>query len=60
MNIADFLVIVLILGILGSVALFLRKQKKKGVKCVGCPASGSCAAGGCGSKCPGCSGSCHK
>lgn len=35
--------------ILGGAALYLYKQKKRGVKCVGCPYSSSCG-GSCGSQ----------
>ena len=60
MGMADILVTVLILAILGSIALFLRAQKKKGIKCIGCPNTGSCSSGGCSGKCAGCSGQCRK
>lgn len=49
----DILIIAVILVILGSAILFLRRAKKKGIKCVGCPDSSTCS-GNCGN----CSGSC--
>lgn len=53
MKIVDILIIAVILVILGSAILFLRRAKKKGIKCVGCPDSSTCS-GNCGN----CSGSC--
>ncbi|MBQ7329439.1 MAG: FeoB-associated Cys-rich membrane protein [Oscillospiraceae bacterium] len=49
----DILIIAVIVVILGSAILFLRRAKKKGIKCVGCPDSSTCS-GNCGN----CSGSC--
>jgi len=49
----DIFVIAVIVVILGSAILFLRRAKKKGIKCVGCPDSSTCS-GNCGN----CSGSC--
>lgn len=53
MNFIDFLVIAIIAAILISVTLYIRKAKKKGVKCIGCPNGASC-----GGHCSGCSGCC--
>ena len=53
MNFMDFLVIAIIAAILISVTLYIRKAKKKGVKCIGCPNGASC-----GGHCSGCSGCC--
>lgn len=57
-NVIATLIIVLVLG--GAIA-YIVKSKKKGVKCIGCPDSGSCAhsqsvhaAEGCGCSCCGC------
>ena len=44
----DILIIAVIVVILGSAILFLRRAKKKGIKCVGCPDSSTCS-GNCGS-----------
>ena len=51
------LVLLLIIG--GAVAYIIR-AKKKGVKCIGCPDSGSCT-GHCNGACEAgsCNGSCH-
>ena len=47
----DLILIFVIALILGLVIVYLWRAKKKGVKCVGCPDSGSCSG-----KCAGCSG----
>lgn len=49
----DFLILAVIAAILGAVILYIRKAKKKGVKCIGCPDSGSCSG-----NCSGCAGNC--
>lgn len=38
----DILIILLLLLIIGGAVAYIVKQKKKGVKCIGCPHSGSC------------------
>ena len=43
MGLVDYLVIAVIAGILGAAIWYIRKEKKKGTKCVGCPHSGSCS-----------------
>ena len=47
----DLLLVIIIALILGLVIFYLWRAKKKGIKCVGCPDSGSCSG-----KCAGCSG----
>ena len=46
------LIVILIIALLMAVALgYIRKQKKRGVTCIGCPHAGTCAKkrqGGCG------------
>lgn len=49
----DFVILGIIVLILGSVLLYIRKAKKKGVKCIGCPDGAKCSG-----NCAGCSGSC--
>ncbi|MDO4545587.1 MAG: FeoB-associated Cys-rich membrane protein [Bacillota bacterium] len=51
----DFIVAGIILILLASAITYIVKAKKKGVKCIGCPAAGTCskahghdAAAGCG------------
>lgn len=46
---ADVMVVVVILLIVGGAVLYIRKAKKSGVRCVGCPDGGTCS--GC---CSGC------
>ena len=40
--------------ILGSAVLYIIRAKKKGVKCIGCPAGATCS-GHCNGACNGCS-----
>ena len=46
----DFIVGAVILALVASAIAYIVKEKKKGVKCIGCSAAGTCAhanAGGC-------------
>ena len=52
----NFIVIAVILAILVSASVYIWKEKKRGVKCIGCPDSGTCAHCKGGSSCGGCSG----
>lgn len=52
---ANIILTAVILLIVGSAAAYIRKEKKRGVKCVGCPDAMVCAG-----KCSGCSGNCGK
>lgn len=50
---ADIIVGAIVIIIVGAALLYIRKEKKKGVVCIGCPHAGVCAkkhgtAGGCG------------
>lgn len=57
--IADIIVLSVVALILGAVIFYIVRQKKKGVKCIGCPAGeAACRASGCGGSCSGCSGTC--
>ena len=49
---ADIIVGGLVLLALGSAIAYIIKEKKKGVKCIGCPSGGNCTQcnGGCRSK----------
>ena len=49
MKLIDIVVLAIIVLILGAVIFYICKEKKKGVKCIGCPS---------GAKCEGCSGNC--
>ena len=53
MNPIDYVIIAIIVVVIGSALLFIRKAKKKGVRCIGCPDSAKCAG-----NCDCCSGSC--
>lgn len=46
----DFIVIIVIVTIVGSASLYIMKQKKRGVKCIGCPSGSTCPNSG---KCSG-------
>ena len=39
----DLIVVAIILLIVGIAVTYIVKEKKKGVKCIGCPAAGACA-----------------
>ncbi len=40
---ADIIVIAIVIAIVGGAASYIYKQKKKGVRCVGCSHAGECA-----------------
>ena len=52
---ADYIVVAIILIIVGVAIAYIVKEKKKGTKCIGCPAAGNCARMNGGQ----CSGNCH-
>lgn len=43
----DLILIVIIAVIVGAALYYIRKEKKRGVRCVGCPSGGTCS-GNCG------------
>lgn len=45
---ANVIVIAVILAIVGLATRYIYKAKKRGQKCIGCPAGGSCSSCGCG------------
>lgn len=55
-NVIVFVILAVVLG--GAVA-YIVKARKKGVKCIGCPAAGSCSHGAQTEGCGGCSGCSH-
>ncbi len=57
---ADFIAIGIILVVVGCAVAYIVKAKKSGKKCIGCPDSASCSAGGCSGKCSSCSCGCGK
>ena len=40
---ADIIIIVILAVLLGGACLYMKKSKKKGVACIGCPDAGTCA-----------------
>jgi len=38
----NLIIVIVLLLIIGAAALYVIKAKKKGVKCIGCPAAGNC------------------
>ncbi len=38
----DFIVISIIVAIVGSASVYIWRQKKRGVKCIGCPSGLTC------------------
>lgn len=52
-DMADFLIIVILLVIVGGAVAYIVKQKKQGVKCIGCPSAVTCS-----HKCEACGGRC--
>lgn len=54
MKLIDLAIIALVALILVLVIGYIRRAKKKGVKCIGCPEGGKCAG-----NCAGCSGNCR-
>ncbi len=49
----DLIVILIVVLLVGAALEYIRKQKKRGVTCIGCPHAGTCAKsrqGGCGTE----------
>lgn len=46
---ADFLIIVILAVIIGGALWYIRREKRRGKKCVGCPYASQCS-GGCNCK----------
>ncbi len=40
---ADLILVIILVGIVGAAIAYIRKEKKRGVKCIGCPSAGTCA-----------------
>ena len=51
----DYIIIGIVLVIAGLSVWYIVRQRKKGAKCIGCPASKTCSGncGGCGGNCGG-------
>ena len=43
----NIVIIVLLVIIFGMAVCYIRKEKKKGSGCIGCPSSGCCSCKGC-------------
>lgn len=54
---ADFIVVVIVLALVAAAVIYIIKEKKRGTKCIGCPAEGGCPHRMNGND--GCSGNCH-
>lgn len=52
----NLILILVLLAIVGGAAAYIVKERKRGVKCIGCPDGVNCGSGQGG--CAGCSGSC--
>lgn len=48
MQLGDYIAIGVVAIIVAAAVTFIVRQKKKGVKCIGCPHSCKCSSGGCG------------
>ncbi len=42
----NIIVIAILIVIIGGAIAYIVKEKKKGVRCIGCPAAGTCARSG--------------
>lgn len=40
---ADFILVIVLLLIVGMAIRYIIKEKKRGVRCIGCPQAGACA-----------------
>ena len=55
----DLVIILIIVAVVGAAVMYIRKAKRRGVKCIGCPSAGECAnKHNCSSE-NGCSCGCH-
>lgn len=54
----DFIIVMVLLIIIGASVAYIVKEKKRGTRCIGCPAGGTCSQNG-GAGCSGCNGGCH-
>ncbi len=48
-NLIDIIVILIVAAVIGAICFYLWRQKKRGVKCIGCPYAKECSG-----KCGGC------
>ncbi len=52
----NLIIVVVVAAIIGLAARYIYKEKKRGVKCIGCPSGCSCSAAGCSGNCSCCGG----
>ena len=45
---ADIIIVAILLVIVGAAISYIVKEKKRGVKCIGCPSAGTCGKKNCG------------
>lgn len=43
---ANLIIILILAAIVGAAAIYIYKEKKKGNRCIGCPAAGTCPRAG--------------
>lgn len=55
----NVIIIAVVALIVGLAAGYIRKEKQRGVKCIGCPEGCSCSSGGCSGNCGCCGGAEH-
>lgn len=57
---ANLICVIAVLAVIGAAIAYIVKEKKKGTRCIGCPAAGTCSshnhgeASGCGGNTCGC------
>lgn len=39
----DLIIVIILLMMIGAAIVYIVKAKKRGVKCIGCPAAGTCS-----------------
>ena len=39
----DFIIVAVLVIVIGAAVVYIRKAKKSGAKCIGCPAGGNCS-----------------
>ncbi|MCM1192767.1 MAG: FeoB-associated Cys-rich membrane protein [Butyrivibrio sp.] len=49
----NFIIVVILLCIIGSIIFYLYRAKKRGETCIGCPYAKQCGSGQCGGSCKG-------
>ena len=47
-NMENMVIVIILLVIVGAAILYIRKEKKKGTRCIGCPSGGCCSCKECG------------